>query len=571
MKRFAPLLLLGSLSALSARAATLDLAFKAVAGPVPVAFDELTVAVTSAQTVSVTRLDFLLSDIALRPAGGEWLGARDWQRYVSLREGPDHVRLDSLPTGRYDRIRFAIGLPEDLNQADPDRFPPGHALNPNVNGLHWSWLGGYIFLALEGRWRSATDEGGYSYHIATAPLRTTIEMPVALDLAADLTQEVRLDVTRLLNGLVIGPDTSSTHSRAGDPVAARLHAGLGAAFQPGDVHRGVRRVTAALAGTAPSAGATPHPFTFPSYFPRPALPLDNPLTREGVELGRRLFHDPLLSSDGTVSCASCHHAEAAFADPRRLSPGVGGATGKRHAMPLFNLAWKSSFFWDGRAPSVREQVMHPLSDPVEMGGPPAAAAERVAAAPGYPEAFRSAFGDDGVTTNRVALALEQFVLSLVSTDAKFDRVGKGLETFTPEEQRGFELFHTEFDPRAGLRGADCFHCHGGSLFSNHGFANNGLDSAFTDRGRAEATGRPGDEGRFAVPSLRNVALTAPYMHDGRFATLEEVVDHYDHGLAQHPTLDPNLAKHPLAGIRLDEADRRALVAFLKTLTGSVTN
>ena len=239
-------------------------------------------------------------------------------------------------------------------------------------------------------------------------------------------------------------------------------------------------------------------------------------------------------------------------------------------MPLFNLAWKSSFFWDGRAPSVREQVMHPLADPVEMGGPPAAAAERVAAAPGYPEAFRAAFGDTDVTTNRVARALEQFVLSLVSTDAKFDRVRKGLDRFTDEEQRGFELFHTEFDPRAGLRGADCFHCHGGPLFSNHSFANNGLDAAFPDRGRAEATGRPGDEGRFAVPSLRNVALTAPYMHDGRFATLEEVVDHYDHGLAQHPTLDPNLAKHPLAGIRLDESDRRALVAFLKTLTGSVT-
>ncbi|MFO1492946.1 MAG: cytochrome C peroxidase, partial [Kiritimatiellia bacterium] len=120
----------------------------------------------------------------------------------------------------------------------------------------------------------------------------------------------------------------------------------------------------------------------------------------------------------------------------------------------------------------------------------------------------------------------------------------------------------------GRHGADCFHCHGGPLFTNHGFANNGLDASFSDPGRAKVTGRKGDEGRFAVPSLRNVALTAPYMHDGRFQTLEEVVAHYDHGVEQHPTLDPNLAKHPLAGIRLPASDQRALVAFLRTLTGS---
>ena len=171
-----------------------------------------------------------------------------------------------------------------------------------------------------------------------------------------------------------------------------------------------------------------------------------------------------------------------------------------------------------------------------------------------------------ITGEKISLALEDFLLTLTSFDAKFDRVLRGVETFTTEEQRGFELFSTEYDPRRGQYGADCFHCHGGPLFQSQTFANNGLDDQFTEPGRARATSRPADAGKFAVPSLRNVALTGPYMHDGRFKTLEEVVAHYCTGIKRSATLDPNLAKHPDGGVPLSAADQKALVAFLQTLT-----
>jgi cytochrome c peroxidase len=166
----------------------------------------------------------------------------------------------------------------------------------------------------------------------------------------------------------------------------------------------------------------------------------------------------------------------------------------------------------------------------------------------------------------MALALEQFLLTLVSQDSRFDRAARKLTTLTAEEQRGLQLFVTEHDPARGLRGADCFHCHGGNLFTTHQFLNNGLEERSEDLGRMEVTGSEADRGKFKVPSLRNVAMTAPYMHDGRFATLEEVIAHYNGPLHRSPTLDPNLAKHPVAGMGLSAEDQAALVAFLKTLT-----
>ena len=184
----------------------------------------------------------------------------------------------------------------------------------------------------------------------------------------------------------------------------------------------------------------------------------------------------------------------------------------------------------------------------------------------YQVLFARAFGSMEITADRMARALEQFLLAQVSHDAKFDRVLRDEEAFTSEEQRGFELFHTEYDPRRGQFGADCFHCHGGPLFQSAAFANNGLDTKFSDLGRYNTTRKNGDEGKFAVPSLRNVEVTAPYMHDGRFATLEEAVEHYSTGVKRSDTLDPNLAKHPDGGVPLSETDKRALVAFLRTLT-----
>jgi cytochrome c peroxidase len=184
----------------------------------------------------------------------------------------------------------------------------------------------------------------------------------------------------------------------------------------------------------------------------------------------------------------------------------------------------------------------------------------------YAAAFAGAFGSAEITSDRVARALEQFLLTRVSCDSKFDRALKGEATLTADEQRGLELFHTEYDPRREQFGADCFHCHGGPLFQNQAFANNGLDAQFKDPGQSAVTHREGDRGKFAVPSLRNVELTAPYMHDGRFKTLDEVIDHYTSGTRRSTTLDPNLAKHPEGGVPLSEADKKALVAFLKTLT-----
>jgi cytochrome c peroxidase len=245
---------------------------------------------------------------------------------------------------------------------------------------------------------------------------------------------------------------------------------------------------------------------------------------------------------------------------------VAGAIGTRNSMPLENLAWKKEFFWDGRAASLREQVLQPIQNPIEMHQPLALLMRKLAADTNYPSLFAKAFGSPEINTDRLARALEQFLLVQVSFDSKFDRVALGTATFTAEEQRGFELFHTEYDPYHGQYGADCFHCHGGPLLQSQNFANNGLDSVFRDQGRFVVTKRPGDLGKFAVPSLRNVAVTAPYMHDGRFRTLEEVVEHYSTGVLRSATLDPNLAKHPNGGVPLSDSDKRALVAFLNTLT-----
>jgi cytochrome c peroxidase len=180
--------------------------------------------------------------------------------------------------------------------------------------------------------------------------------------------------------------------------------------------------------------------------------------------------------------------------------------------------------------------------------------------------FAKAFGSAEITTDRIAKALEQFLLTLVSQESRFDRAARKVGELTESEKRGLQLFVTEFDPKRGLRGADCFHCHGGTLFASQPFASNGLELAEDDLGRMAVTKNAADRGKFKTPSLRNVALTAPYMHDGRFNTLEEVVEHYSSGVRRSATLDPNLAKHPEAGIQLTAQEKADLVAFLKTLT-----
>ena len=255
----------------------------------------------------------------------------------------------------------------------------------------------------------------------------------------------------------------------------------------------------------------------------------------------------------------------------RFSTGAEGGTGTRNAMPPANLAWQEMYFWDGRAGSLREQVLQPIVNPLEMHESLTNVVAKLARADDAPS-FARAFGFPEITVDRLARALEQFLLTLTSHRSKFDRVLLGQEKLTAQEQRGFELFNTEYDPRRGQFGADCFHCHGGPLFSDFTFHNNGLDAegSAKDPGRFLVTGSRADRGKFKTPSLRNVALTGPYMHDGRFATLEEVVAHYCTGVRRSATLDPNLAKHPDGGIALSAADQPALVAFLRTLTDTKT-
>lgn len=313
-------------------------------------------------------------------------------------------------------------------------------------------------------------------------------------------------------------------------------------------------------------GYEPVGFSMSRRFPIPDLPKDNPLIQSKVRLGENLFHDRRLSADRTLSCSSCHQQENGLSDASRFSKGVEGRTGTRQSMPLFNLAWKNRFFWDGRAASLREQVLMLIQDHLEMDMQLNEGVERLQNDSGIQQQFGQAFGSMEITTEKIALALENFLLTLTSYDSKFDRFLLGKATFTPEEQRGFELFVTENEPRSGRYGADCFHCHGGPLLSDHGFHNNGLDNQPADPGLARTTGNATDKGKFATPSLRNIALTPPYMHDGRFQTLEAVVKHYNSGIQRSDTLDPNLAKHALGGLDLSNEDQSALVAFLNTLT-----
>ena len=577
-------------------------------GDAPLIFDALTNTTASGQTISVTRLDFLLSSFAFRRVDGKWVTVSDQFAFINGREGRTEFTLSALPDGDYDRLRFHVGVPERENHADTGSLAADHPLNPNLNGLHWSWQGGYVFMAAEGNWSgqkrgfpgAAPDEDrtlkwperrgpatatGYSFHIATDRMLMTVELPLALSFDGDRTLLLTLSADRIFSGkhtIVIADDTSSTHSRPDDELATRLRENIESAFSVGSVLPSEEAGLAARANV-PGQGkpliasnATPYRFSFSSFFPQPLLPPDNPLTEEGVELGRRLFSEPRLSINNRQSCASCHRAEAAFTDGRRVSLGAEGLPGSRNAMPLFNLAWKSSFFWDGRAPSLREQVLSPIQNPVEMHetltnvvmklGIAGKLLAPAATNQDYPRLFAAAFGTSEITVDRLARALEQFLLAQISRNSKFDRSLSGAAEFTAEERRGFELFHTEYDPRRGQFGADCFHCHGGPLFQSQSFANNGLDAVFQDPGRFGVTGREGDRGKFAVPSLRNVALTAPYMHDGRFATLEQVVEHYATGVKHSATLDPNLGKHPDGGVPLSAEDKRALVAFLMTLT-----
>ena len=306
------------------------------------------------------------------------------------------------------------------------------------------------------------------------------------------------------------------------------------------------------------------------HLPEPELPADNILTQQGVELGRMLFYETMLSRDNSQSCAGCHNQADAFTDTLRFSIGVEDLPGKRQAMSVFNMAWhKNAFFWDGRAELLRDQAILPIQDPLEMNETLENVISKLSNEKTYQDQFKRAFVDGEITIDNMALALEQFMLSIVSYDSKYDRYLNGDATLTESEERGRQLYFTEYNPFfPELSGADCAHCHGGLNFENDLYMNNGLDTdaEFVDMGREMVTMNPMDRAKFKVPSLRNIELTPPYMHDGRFNTLEEVIDHYNEGIKESSTVDPAILNTKATSLFLTEQDKVDLLNFLKTLT-----
>jgi cytochrome c peroxidase len=313
---------------------------------------------------------------------------------------------------------------------------------------------------------------------------------------------------------------------------------------------------------------TPSPLQIPQLFQDlildPVIPSNNPQTEEGVLLGKKLFFDPILSDDGSLACAGCHNATNAFTDTTRFSDGIDGLFGNRNAMPLFNLAWNydNTFFWDGRDLGLENQVFEPITNPLEMHSTWEAVAEKLQAHPEYPELFNAAFGSQTIDSVLVSKAIAQFERTLISANSKFDKFLLGTANLTPEESNGFTVFMDESK-------GDCFHCHGSDnnpLWTDNKFHNNGLDSTFSDLGLGNVTGDPADNGKFKTPSLRNLAFTAPYMHDGRFETIEEVINHYSEGLQNSTTIDPLMKKVDQGGVQLSLQEKADLKAFLLSLS-----
>ena len=308
-----------------------------------------------------------------------------------------------------------------------------------------------------------------------------------------------------------------------------------------------------------AGGPTPYSLVIPQGLPQLSIPVDNPLTVEGVSLGKRLFYDPILSGDNTISCASCHRQQYAFTDSTlQFSIGIDLLPGTRNAMPLFNLGYARNFFWDGGATNLESQVIRPIMNPVEMHEDLANCIAELQAHPEYPLLFYKAFKTDSITTALLMKAVAQFERTILSAGSKYDAVQRGQASFTAAEQRGLDIF-TDFQK------GDCTHCHTlGSTFTDFEYRNTGLDSIAVDSGRARITLLPADLGRFKTPSLRNIELTAPYMHDGRFQTLQEVMDHYNTGFHYAANLDPNLRSATKG--RMSQQDMDDVIAFLKSLT-----
>lgn len=333
--------------------------------------------------------------------------------------------------------------------------------------------------------------------------------------------------------------------------------------------------------------ATPYKLDIPKFFPtRLNIPADNPLTVEGVELGKALFNDGRLSGylgndpDSLMSCATCHIRGNAYDvgmnNPRFTDGVTVGRTGiptPHNAMPLYNLVFNhEGYFWNGmihrnnpnsHQRTLEDVVTMGIIAPHEMNSTVEKTVAAIKSVSYYPGMFKKAFGTEDITMERIEKAIAQYIRTLVSANSKFDRYMRGEEQLTPQELNGYILFTTE-------EGADCFHCHGGAgspLFTTNLYYNNGLDGVFNDnRDRYSFTGNPKDKGSYRAPSLRNIEVTAPYMHDGRFKTLDEVLEFYNMGLVNSPYISPLMHKINQGGAMLTPSQIADLKAFLLTLT-----
>ena len=311
----------------------------------------------------------------------------------------------------------------------------------------------------------------------------------------------------------------------------------------------------AVAQTPPASLRLEIPLGLDLYMP---VPEDNPLTPDKVALGRKLFSDPILSSDKSLSCASCHDPKRAFADERAVSVGVFGTKGNRNVPTVINRGYGASFFWDGRASSLEEQVLQPIVNPKELGIALEEVVARLKDDPNYREQFKAIFGKS-VNENDLARALASYVRTILSGDSPFDRYLNGdREALSPQARDGLRIFRGK---------GNCTACHLGPTLTDERFHNSGVtwrDGKLFDLGRFAVTGKEEDRGAFKTPTLREIAKTAPYMHDGNLATLEEVVEFYSRGGNPNPHLDTEL--HPLD---LTEGEKGALLAFLRALNGDI--
>jgi len=481
----------------------------------------------------VMRLQYFVSDLTLRRADGTTVRVTD-THYVDVAE-PSSLRYRAaqpVPAGAYVALGLVIGIPKERNLSGAFSNPPESLMEwPDAMG------GGYHYLKLEGRF---VDRNG---QLANFKLHTGMLMGIDRSVAITLEGlgleindgEHEIEIVMDLAEWLQNPDAYDFN--------AFLPGMMGNAAAQDLAQRNGRDVLAiGYVGPPRNQAPTPHAIPLPSHVPLTmSVPADNPTTVEGVALGRRLYYDAKLDGVSDRACAGCHVQQASFTS--RRAQGI-----PAHV----NLGFSTVFLWDGRVEGTLEDVMRFEVEEFFRADLPALAADPV-----YPEMFARAFGPGPITSRRAAHALAQFQRTLVSFESKFDRIQRGEEAATEEERRGAAIFFGET--------GDCFHCHGTVLFTDHRFHDIGLD-ADPVRGRADVTGDAADGGAFKTPTLRNIALTAPYMHDDRYETLKEVVDFYSEGLRPSPTIDPLMQNVARGGIGLTAEQKEDLLAFLHTLT-----